>query len=47
MVLFVLLAGRLGTQLPRLNTEKLEEMFQRDSLRLLGIEMPAGRATMP
>jgi predicted TIM-barrel fold metal-dependent hydrolase len=30
-----------GTKLPRLNTEKMEEMFQRDSLRLLGIEAAA------
>jgi len=27
-----------GTALPRLDMEKMEEMFQRDSLRLLGIE---------
>ena len=27
-----------GTKLPRLNAEKMEAMFQRDTLRLLGIE---------
>jgi len=27
-----------GTSLPRLDMEQMEQMFQRDSLRLLGIE---------
>jgi len=27
-----------GTALPRLNMEKMEQMFERDSLELLGIE---------
>ena len=34
-----------GTKLPRLNAEKMEAMFQRDTLRLLGIE--ASGATAP
>jgi len=33
-----------GTRLPRLNMEKMEEMFERDTLRLLGIEAPPGQA---
>ena len=34
-----------GTKLPRLNAEKMEAMFQRDTLRLLGID--ASGATLP
>jgi hypothetical protein len=34
-----------GTRLPRLYTEKMEEMFQRDTLRLLGIESTDARIT--
>jgi predicted TIM-barrel fold metal-dependent hydrolase len=33
-----------GTKLARLNMEKMEEMFQRDTLRLLGIEVGQSQA---